>query len=57
MEFGFDAILYSTLGNENSDAGHIKCSRGTQVAQPWSTWIGWTDTAGERQYSATGGEV
>jgi len=22
-EFGFDVILYSTLGNENSDAGHI----------------------------------
>jgi len=28
MEFRFDTILYSRLGNENSDAGHIKCSRG-----------------------------
>ena len=30
----FDAILYSKLGNENSDAGHIKCSRGPRVPLP-----------------------
>jgi len=30
MELRFDAMLYSNLGNENSDAGHIKCSRGPQ---------------------------
>jgi len=28
MELRFDAILYSKLGNKNSDAGHIKRSRG-----------------------------
>jgi len=28
MELGFDAILHSKLGNENSDAGHFKCSGG-----------------------------
>jgi len=33
-EFHFDAILYSTLRNENSDAGHTKCSRGPQVPHP-----------------------
>jgi len=31
MELRFDAILYSELGNENSYAGHIKCSCGPQV--------------------------
>jgi len=31
MELRFDAMLYSNLGNENSDAGHIKRSRGPQV--------------------------
>jgi len=30
----FDAMLCSKLGNENSDAGHIKCSRGPQVPHP-----------------------
>jgi len=39
MELRFDAILYSTLGNENFDAGNIKCLRGTQVPLPWSTLI------------------
>jgi len=33
MEFGFDAMLYSKLGNKNSDAGHIKCSRRPDLAQ------------------------
>jgi len=32
MEFGFDAILCYTWGNENSDAGHIECSHGPQVS-------------------------
>ena len=27
-------MLYSKLGNENSDAGHIKCSRGPQDPHP-----------------------
>jgi len=31
MELRFDTMLYSNLGNENSDAGHIKCSGGPQV--------------------------
>jgi len=34
MEFSFDAILYSKLGNENSDAGHTKCPRRLQVPHP-----------------------
>jgi len=34
MELRFDAILYSALGHKNFDAGHIKCSRGTQVPHP-----------------------
>jgi len=36
MELRFDAMLYSYLGNENSDAGHIKYSRGPQVLHPCS---------------------
>jgi len=35
MELRFDAILYTNLGNENSNAGNIKCSRGPQVRQPY----------------------
>jgi len=31
MEFRFDAILYPKLGNQNSDAGHVKCSRGPHL--------------------------
>jgi len=34
MELCFDAILHSKLGNENSDAGHIKCWRGSHVPHP-----------------------
>jgi len=34
MQLRFDAILYSKLGNENFDAGHIKCLRGPQVPHP-----------------------
>jgi len=33
MELRFDAILYSKLGSENSDAGHIKCPRGPILAR------------------------
>jgi len=33
MELRLDVILYSKLGNENSDAGHIKCSRGPHLAR------------------------
>jgi len=35
MELRFDTMLRSNLGNENSDAGQIKCPRGPQVPQPW----------------------
>jgi len=35
MELRFDAKLHSNVGNENSDAGHIKCSHGPQVLHPW----------------------
>ena len=31
MELGFDTMLCSNFGNENSDAGHIKCSRGPHL--------------------------
>jgi len=33
-ELRFDAPLCSILGNENFDAGHIKCSHGPQVTHP-----------------------
>jgi len=29
--------MYSTLGNENSDADHFTCSRGPKVPHPWFT--------------------
>jgi len=32
MEFHFDAILFSNLGNEYSNAGHVKCSHGPHLA-------------------------
>jgi len=34
MELRLDVILYYKMGNENSDAGHIKCLRGPQVPHP-----------------------
>jgi len=33
MLLRFDLMLYSKLGNENSYAGHIKCSRGPHLAR------------------------
>jgi len=39
MELRFDAMLYSNLGNENSETGHSKCSRRSQDPHPWSTWM------------------
>jgi len=36
MEIRFDGILYSKLGYENSDAGHIGHS-GPQIPRPWFT--------------------
>jgi len=45
MELRFEGMLYSNLGNENSDAGHIKCSRGPhlsrwpQVPHPCFKWL------------------
>jgi len=33
-DFRFDVMLYSILGSENSDAAHIKCSRGPRVPHP-----------------------
>jgi len=32
VDIRFDAIFYSKLGNKNSDAGHIKCSRRPHLA-------------------------
>jgi len=32
VELRLEAILHSNFGNENSNASHIKCSRGPQVA-------------------------
>ena len=37
MDFRFDVMLCSILGSENSDAGHIECSRGPQVPHPCSS--------------------
>jgi len=37
MELRFNAMLCSTSGDENRDAGDIKCSRGPQVPQLWAT--------------------
>jgi len=34
IEFCFDVTLCSNLGNENSNAGHFKFSRGPQVPHP-----------------------
>jgi len=33
IEFNFDAMLYSNLGNETSDGSQIKCSRGPHFAR------------------------
>jgi len=33
MQFRFDAMLCSNLGNENCDAGHIKCLCGPHLAR------------------------
>jgi len=35
MEFRFDAMLCSNLGNEHFDVGHIECSRGPQAPHRW----------------------
>jgi len=32
MELRFDVIVYSKLGDEDSDAGHVKCPLGWRVA-------------------------
>jgi len=34
VELPFDSMLYSNLGNENSDVVHIKCSCEPQVPPP-----------------------
>jgi len=39
MDLRCDAMLRSNLGNENSDEGHIKCSRGPQVPHPCCSGI------------------
>jgi len=49
MEFCFDTMVHSDLGNNNSDWGHIKCLWGLhlacrlQVPYPWSERddVGW----------------
>ena len=33
MELGFDTMLCSNFGHENSDAGHVKCSRWAHLAR------------------------
>ena len=33
VELHFEAMLYSNVGKENSDAGHIKCSRGPHLGR------------------------
>jgi len=34
MKIRFHAILYSKLGNKNSDVGNVKCSCGLQAPHP-----------------------
>ena len=34
MELHFDGMLFSNLGNKNSDVGHIKCLYRLQVTHP-----------------------
>jgi len=34
MELVFYTMMYSKPGNENSDVGHVKCSRVPQVHHP-----------------------
>jgi len=46
MGLRFDAMPHSNLGNENSDVGHIKCSRGPQVPHPCFNRI-WTASTGQ----------
>jgi len=33
MELRFDVIVYSKLGDEDSDVGHTKCSLGLHLAR------------------------
>ena len=35
-DFPFDAMWYSSFGNENSDVGHIKCISGPRTTGPSS---------------------
>jgi len=44
MELRFYPTLYSNLGNENSDAGHVKCLPGPQVPNSWFRIITLKDT-------------
>jgi len=37
MELRFGKMLYSNLGNKNSDVAHVKCSCELQVPHPCST--------------------
>jgi len=41
MDFRFHAMLYSYLGNECSDADHIKGSHGLQVSHPCVRGYNW----------------
>jgi len=43
-------ILYSKFNNENSDAGHIKCSHGLQVSYPCTTTKGMYTTMSAVQH-------
>jgi len=33
MKLHFEVMLYFNLGNENTDAGHNKCSRGLHLTR------------------------
>ena len=50
MELHYDVILYSKFNNENSDAGHIKCSHGLQVSYPCTTTKGMYTTMSAVQH-------
>ena len=48
MELRLDAILYTNLGNENSDAGHIIFMRAAASLLPWLSV--WTSVAGRSRW-------
>jgi len=47
MELRFDVMLNSNIGNENSNAGHIKCSRRPHLARAAQVSHSWYKPTGK----------